>query len=47
MELWMHHLILNILAPAGLGLASVHLARDTAQSGEPGASRDPQAGGCT
>ncbi len=34
-ELWMHHLILNILAPAGQGLASVHLARDTAQSGEP------------
>ncbi len=35
MELWIHHLILNLLAPANLPLRSVHAARDTSSSHNP------------
>ncbi len=35
MELWIHHLILNLLAPAHLPLHSLHLARDASPARKP------------
>lgn len=34
-ELWIHHLLLNLLAPKGLALRSMHAARDTSQADSP------------
>jgi len=34
-ELWLHHLVLNLLVPDGLPLWSVHLARDPGRTDEP------------